>query len=334
MDLLDTNEHDEDLRIEVFREALLSSSVPSLVTLEDDARRVQARMSRWQFGSLMLFTSSSTGWRVARHSRYLLMEGPPMVSLALQAAGTGRFGQSGRQSLVRPGELMLNDLTIPYEFAWSGSGAAYALQLTYDVLGLPPDVVRRGAERLPSTPMYDMVRAHLLRLHADADVLSTDPGAEALGDGTIALLRALIASAADVDAHARPALAESLLPRVLAYTRARLQDPGLSAERIAGAHQISVRTLYGLCTKAGMSLEQWIIEQRLEGARAALVSPAMRTHTIERIAHAWGFSTPSHFSRRFKAAYGVTPRQWRAARLLDPREPTSSSPVEGLQGGG
>ncbi|MFI8371060.1 helix-turn-helix domain-containing protein [Streptomyces sp. NPDC085466] len=297
MDLLDTNEHDEDLGIEVFREALLSSSMPSLVTLEDDARRVQARMSRWQFGSLMLFTSSSTGWRGARHSRHLLMEGAPMASLALQTAGTGRFGQSGRQSLVRPGELMLNDLTIPYEFAWSGSGAAYALQLTYDVLGLPPDVVRRGAERLPSTPMNDVVRAHLPRLHADADVLS-------------------------------------VLPRVLAYIRARLQDPGLSAERIASAHQISVRTLYGLCTKAGMSLEQWITERRLEGARAALVSPAMRSHTIERIAHAWGFSTPSHFSRRFRAAYGVTPRQWRAARLLDPREPASSSPVEGRKGSG
>ncbi|MGV9498097.1 AraC family transcriptional regulator [Streptomyces sp. NPDC003642] len=28
---------------------------------------------------------------------------------------------------------------------------------------------------------------------------------------------------------------------------------------------------------------------------------------------AWGFTGPSHFSRRFRAAYGVTPRRLRAA---------------------
>ncbi|MFJ4870549.1 helix-turn-helix domain-containing protein [Streptomyces sp. NPDC088757] len=335
MDLLDTNDHDEDLRIEVFREALLSSSVPSLVTLEDDARRVQTRMSRWEFGPLMLFTSRSTGWRVARDARFLRMEGPPMVSLSLQTAGTGRFGRLGRQSLVRPGELMLNDLTFPYEFSCSGTGTAYAPQLPYDALGLPPEIVRRGAERLTATPMYDMVRAHLLRLHADADALSADPGAEALGSGTIALLRALITSAAGVDAHSRPALAESLLHRVLAYTRARLRDPGLSADRTASAHGISVRALYGLFAKAGLSMEQWIIEQRLEGACAALVSPATRTRTIEHIAYSWGFSTPSHFTRRFKAAYGVTPRQWRAARpLVAEGMPLSSSAKDGGVSGG
>ncbi len=248
-----------------------------------------------------------------------------MVSLALQTSGTGRFGQLGRQSLVRPGELMLNDLTIPYEFAWSGTGSAYALQLSYDVLDLPPEVVRRGAERLAASPMYDMVRSHLLRLHADADVLSADPGAEALGTGTIALLRALITSAADMDAWARPAAAESLLHRILAYTRAHLRDPGLSADRIASAHGISVRALYGLFAKGGLSLEQWIIEQRLEGACAALVSPHTRTRTIEHIAHSWGFSTPNHFTRRFKAAYGVTPRQWREARPLLSADPPSAA---------
>ncbi|WP_344532788.1 AraC family transcriptional regulator [Streptomyces levis] len=30
-------------------------------------------------------------------------------------------------------------------------------------------------------------------------------------------------------------------------------------------------------------------------------------------ARAWGFTGPSHFTRRFRAAYGVTPRRLRAA---------------------
>jgi AraC-like DNA-binding protein len=268
-------------------------------------------MDRWNFGEVMLFTSTSSGWRVARSPRHLRMQGPPMISLAVQVRGTGRFAQSGRRQLVGPGELMLNDLTIPYDFSWSGNGASRALQVSYDVLGLPPHIVRRGARRLPASPLYELVRSHFARLHADADTLSTDPGAAALGSATVELLRALVTSAAGVDTYSRPALADALLQRILAYTRTHLKDPSLDQARIASAHHLSVRALYALCAKAGLSLEQWIIEQRLEGARSTLASPAGRTRTIESVARAWGFTAPSHFTRRFKAAYGLTPRQWR-----------------------
>ncbi|MEV5355358.1 helix-turn-helix domain-containing protein [Streptomyces sp. NPDC052693] len=311
--LLDTEEVPADERVEAFRAALLSASVPSLVGMEEDGERVFARMECWRFGDLVLFASRSSGWSVSRSPRFLRLEGPPMVSLSLQAHGTGRFGQSGRRDLVAPGELMLNDLTIPYDFAWSGSGAARSLQVPYDLLAVPPDIVRRGAGRLRASPLYDLVRDHLARVHADADALAGDPGAAALGTATVELVRALITSASGVDAHARPAAAEALLPLVLAYARAHLTEPDLTPARIAHAHNISVRALYRLCARAGLSLEQWIVEQRLEGARSTLLSPAGRTRTVASVARAWGFTDPSHFTRRFRAAYGVTPRRLRAA---------------------
>jgi AraC family transcriptional activator of tynA and feaB len=33
--------------------------------------------------------------------------------------------------------------------------------------------------------------------------------------------------------------------------------------------------------------------------------------TLSEIAYAWGFSDMTHFSRRFKAAYGVLPSDYR-----------------------
>ncbi len=313
MMLLDTADLPTDERVEAFRSSLLSASVPSLVSQEETGDRVHARMHLWHFGKAVLFTSTSSGWGVRRGPRQLLLEGPPIVSLALQTAGTGRFAQAGRQERVGAGDLMLNDLTIPYEFSWSGSGGSLALQMTYDVLALPPDIVRRGAQRLPASPLYDLVRTHLAHLHSQADALSADPGAAALGTATVELLRALIASAAGADTSGRPALAESLLPQVLAYARHHLTETDLTAARIAHAHNISVRALYRLCAQAELSLEQWIIEQRLEGARSTLASPAGRTRTIASVARAWGFTDPSHFTRRFKEAYGVTPQRWRTA---------------------
>jgi AraC-like DNA-binding protein len=105
--------------------------------------------------------------------------------------------------------------------------------------------------------------------------------------------------------------ADVLLDRVAAYVGEHLRDPRLDAAHIASAHAVSVRHLYRLCAAAGIRLEQWIIQQRLTGACADLATPASRHRTIAAVARGWGFADPSHFSRRFREAYGLTPRDWR-----------------------
>ncbi|WP_435812131.1 AraC family transcriptional regulator [Streptomyces olivaceoviridis] len=46
------------------------------------------------------------------------------------------------------------------------------------------------------------------------------------------------------------------------------------------------------------------------------------------MAHRWGFTSPSHFSRVFRATYGVSPAEWRNSMVLAaplPRRPASTS---------
>jgi len=88
-------------------------------------------------------------------------------------------------------------------------------------------------------------------------------------------------------------------------------DPDLQPSTIAAAHHISLRYLYKLCAQADFSLEQWIIGERLQGARDELTRPESRQRTIAMVARRWGFSAPTHFSRRFRTAYGLTPSEWR-----------------------
>ncbi|MFE0472933.1 helix-turn-helix domain-containing protein [Streptomyces sp. NPDC058947] len=49
---------------------------------------------------------------------------------------------------------------------------------------------------------------------------------------------------------------------------------------------------------------------RPPGSLTPTTSPCGRCTACAR---AWGFTGPSHFTRRFRAAYGVTPRRLRAA---------------------
>lgn len=308
--LLDTTGLRPDERVDGFRAAMGEASVPCRIEHLARPEELQARMHLWTFGQANLFTADATGFRLVRTPRHLRMEAPATVVLAFQSHGVGRFSQFGVDQLVGPDDLMLCDLTEPYSFAWSGTGGSRAFQIPYELLALPVDVVRRAGGRLPASPLHGLVHDHLRRLSASADVLAADPGAAALGTATVELVRALLVSAGGDERPTRPVLHETLMTRVRSYVGQHLRDPALTPAGIAEAQSVSVRQLYKACAEAGVSLEQWVIDQRLEAARAELVTPTGRRSPVAVTARRCGFRDPSHFSRRFRAAYGLTPREW------------------------
>jgi len=297
-------------RAEAFHAALNDITLPTVVSHEGRGEDIECRMQAWQFGTAGLIATTGTGLRLQRGPRQVRVASPPAVALSMQVSGRGWFDHLGRQEDLAPGGLKLVDLSAPYRFGWSALGGNQGLQVGYDVLGLPVDVVRAAAGRLAASPVYPLLRHHLWSLGKNGDVLAADPGAAALGAATTDLLRALIVSASGDQTRARPIMADTETVRIMAFLRSRLSDPDLSPEQIAAAHHISVRQLYKICERAGFSLEQWIISARLEGARAELASPAGSRRKIAAVARGWGFANPSHFTKRFHLAYGTTPRQW------------------------
>jgi AraC-like DNA-binding protein len=93
----------------------------------------------------------------------------------------------------------------------------------------------------------------------------------------------------------------------------RLSDPGLDPAGAAEAAGISVRYANALLNAEDSSLERLIVSRRLERCRRAFEDASQASRTISEIAYAWGFSDLSHFTRRFKAAFGSSPRDYRAA---------------------
>ncbi|UOY03742.1 helix-turn-helix domain-containing protein [Blastococcus sp. PRF04-17] len=308
--LLDTTQVPTDERVDAFRAAMGQASVPCRIEHLEPADRLRARMHLWLYGGANLFTADVSGFRLVRTPKHVRMQAPAVVAIAVQPHGLGRFSQFGRDQLVGVADLMLSDLTAPYTFSWTGSGGSRAFQIPYDRLALPVDTVRRASGRLPASPLFSLVRAHLHRLARAAPTTADDPGAASLGTATTELVRALLVSAAEDDRLAAPVLAETLVTTVLAYVGQHLREPDLTPERIARVHSVSVRQLYKAFAAAERSLEQHIIERRLEAARAELATPAGRHRPIAATARACGFRDPSHFSRRFRAAYGLSPRDW------------------------
>lgn len=99
--------------------------------------------------------------------------------------------------------------------------------------------------------------------------------------------------------------------RAIRYIDAHLAEPALSPTTIAAGLGMSLRYLH-LLFEDGASVGATILGRRLERCHAALRDDADH-RSISEIAFAWGFNDAAHFSRTFRARFGVSPRELRAS---------------------
>jgi AraC-like DNA-binding protein len=323
--VLDTEPLPAGERAEAFQATVSANCSSSMASFEDPAR-IQARMTVADLGPAKVFTIDASGTTLRRTPRMCRAGDESSIALALPMRTDNHMTWAREERLFGPRDLILVDLSVPYVYGWKGGGASYALHVHVDDLGLPRDSVHAAARELRSSPLYGLVRDHVAHVTAKADELAASAAAAELGAASAELMRALVISAAGDTRRLNDAMHSSMQARVQAYVRTHLRDPELTPARIAAANAISLRALYKLYETLGQSLEQSIIEQRLRGARADLISPRRRYTSIAAVARAWGFTNPSFFSTRFREAYGVTPRQL-ASRALPSknRAPTENS---------
>ncbi|MFJ3975270.1 helix-turn-helix domain-containing protein [Streptomyces sp. NPDC090021] len=318
--LLDLETIPPEDRVEAFQHAMNDTSVPNDVVHESPEAGVRARFEAWRVGALDLFDARSTGFEVRRTDRHVRWHRErPVVSISLQTRGVHRAENGGERYLLGPDDISVFHELAPRRYGWSGEGASRAVTIDTEHLGVPVDTVVSASIRLRASPLHDVMLGHLRALWQDPARLECDPGAAALGNATTELVRALLTSAAhgEDDQRSRSTMDDSLVPRITAYVRRHLTDPDLSPDRIAKQHAVSRRHMYAALSSAGISLEQWVIGERLEAACRLLASPRHVGLPVSAVAARCGFASPSHFTRRFRAAYGVTPREWRRHRCQE-----------------
>jgi AraC-like DNA-binding protein len=147
----------------------------------------------------------------------------------------------------------------------------------------------------------------------EGDAATEDPGAHPSGPH---LAAPLDSPPADVLAgrtsyvrrvvEGRGAEVETLAGQAIAAVHRRLTDTLLPAD-LAGDLHISLRTLErGLAADLSCTPTQLIVAMKMREARRLLLSGSYR---VNEVASRLGFSSPYHFSRRFKEFYQVAPSE-------------------------
>ena len=315
--LMDAQSYPVEKRFGMVTELAESVALQVDAEMLDPPERIVAQHEKWRLGVATLHRIRLSGVRVRRTPAHIHRTPSSAVAIMLQRQAVRHQYQHGRHTVTEPGECAVWDFAAPFEAGWDGVGESWCVAIPRDRLGLSAETVAAATGRLRDSPLHDMIAGQITELIEGAEALERDPAAVMVGQCCVEMVRALLLSASGPAAGDKAAPAQSTVGRtVQSYVRAHLNDPDLRVEQIAAAHNMSPRYLYRLCAGAGIRLEQWIIAERLAAARALLVDPAHGGRTISAIAHTVGFRDATHFTRRFRAAYGMTPRDWRYAGAI------------------
>jgi len=152
---------------------------------------------------------------------------------------------------------------------------------------------------------YDHLAAHVEDF--------ADFAAPRLADNIVDLLATLYADR--LGEVARPTVpTQVLLLRINVFIEEHLDDASLTPDAIATACHISTGYLHKLFRASGSTVSRHIRERRLEQCRRDLLDPGQGARAVSAIGARWGFVDAAHFSRTFKNAYGVSPREYRLGR--------------------
>jgi AraC-like DNA-binding protein len=229
--------------------------------------------------------------------------------LGVVLAGEFGFRQAGRETTVAVGDRILFDSSRP--FVVRNHGGAH-LMLRVPRSRLPVSADPMVATRLPGATGIGALVAGCVREAATGGHRAAE--VNRLFGITVDLLATLLTHELGVQDPPR----QALLAQVHAFIQQHLGHPELSPAMVADAHHVSLRFLQQLFAMSGTTPAAWIRQRRLERCRHDLADPRLRSRPIHAIAARWGFTVPAHFSRLFRATYGLSPKDFRDGELGQP----------------
>ncbi len=255
--------------------------------------------------------------KITRSRKQIANSNDDYCFMIVQLSGRSLMCQDGREAALEPRDATFIESGRPSEFRFDGPVTQLSVHLPRKSLEnrlrsrniTCAEVIKGGAG------MGGLISNFISDLYDRAKDLSLHQGT-GLSEAVLDLAQAALTR------DTAPGGTSGLSPTALAqlkhiqnFIEARLPDPTLTPSKVAAAYGISSRHLHRIFQRAGTSVGEWIRQRRLEKCRTDLADPRYAGHGIIQIAFHWGFNDASHFSRAFKAHFGVSPREYRVQEI-------------------
>jgi len=272
----------------------------------------EARMASLALPGLQLMEASSSPAKISRSGRYLA-DGNDDVVVAVNRTGFVDVASGGREQSLREGDAIVLSGGEAASFHRTSMGRSFTLRVPramfeQTVVSLDDALMRpipreRGALRLlvdyagwllnAGFSIDQQLRNVSVRHLQDLLALAVGPSTDFADTARTRGLRA-----------ARLKLAKS---HIVAHSHRR----EISVGSLAATLNVTPRYVQRLFEADGTTFSEYLMGQRLARAHRLLCEPGASYAAISTIAHDVGFGDLSHFNRRFRRQYGLTPRELR-----------------------
>ncbi|MFE7526835.1 helix-turn-helix domain-containing protein [Kitasatospora sp. NPDC057542] len=235
------------------------------------------------------------------------------LHVLLHVRGAALVRRHGISTVLAPGDLLIGATRHPAGLLRDAECLMVEFRVPCFYLGVrQADVRRTGGLVARGNEGVGSLAAQFLRtLATQAPVHRARPGSR-LARSVSDIVAILVSELLEREGPEQPSGAAELLARIRAHIEENLADPNIGPESIARSQHISVRYLHKLFQQDGTTVGQFVRQRRLDACRRELERPSHRQSSVSAVAHRWGFVSHSHFSRAFRDAYGVSPREWQA----------------------
>jgi AraC-like DNA-binding protein len=300
-------------RAEYFRDAVRAAFGP-LDMRAGDGYELPDQVRACELGAIRIGElSASKPGGADRTRRHIQAMDADICKVDVVAQGEVVIEQVGRQARLNAGEYALVDFCHPTHWTNTWSTRVVSIAFPRKLLPLRTDDITKltavgfSADDGPGALFSST--AHQIAGHFD----DFDPSsAVRVSTATLDLITVGLAGRLDRGGDLPSDVRQrALILRMHAFIEDQLADPDLTPTTIADAHHVSVRYLYKLFEGEQASVAGLIKERRLERCRRDLMDPTLGDVPVSAIAARWGLPNPTHFSRAFRAAYGVSPVEYR-----------------------
>lgn len=277
----------------------------------------RGRMQARRFGAAALGRIDAQGHTVIRGRSQIARSGDDSFVLRLQVAGSTAFVHDDREMTMAPGDLVMWTLSAPFTAHQLGAYETLAIKIPWRMLapllasGDPMSPTRID----PRSTVGSLISAYVPAIARAADEFDPEPQ-HAMLASLCGLLSIAVGPAADARLVGAAGVAAARRHAIARHIEDNFNDPGLKPPSVAHHFGISERYLNRLLERTGRSFSATVLRCRLEASRTMLADARHNKRAVAEIAFQCGFSDLSYFNRRFRAAYGMTPRDTRHQALL------------------
>lgn len=297
-------------RQDVWESFISTTHVDMSVRLDepDSGREFQGAIRRRWLNDLALVDCECDPCSGTRSRSRVAASTADYVAILFNRAGVEFVSQGEQQKEMRPGDAVVWDTRSSIRFAVRERLVKRTLLIPRTALaevgGRSWDLA--GIALNESSPALRLLRGYLDLLAATVESMAPAEVAAAR-NATLELFVGAVRPM--IDAGAPVSAAPALRAQIESWVNQNLLDSDITPTAIAVAHGVSVRTVHRVFESDGESLSAYVRTRRL--ARACQELTGQRSMPISTIGRRLGFTDSSHFTRAFKARYGVSPRDYR-----------------------